>query len=113
MTPRASTPVYGALVAMLCAALMALGLVDADGANAAAVSAGAAVVGSGGPVDAETMVLHPPLGTPNIGAFEQLTFTFSDLPGLYTQSYAAGQHEFTGNGYHGSWTGTMTVQVGP
>jgi hypothetical protein len=69
--------------------------------------------GYGGPVDAETMVLHPPLGTPNIGAFEQLTFTFSDLPGVYTQSYAAGQHEFTGNGYHGSWTGTMTVQVGP
>ena len=69
--------------------------------------------GYGGPVDAETMVLHPPLGTPNIGTFEQLTFTFSDLPGLYTQSYAAGQHEFTGNGYHGSWTGTMTVQVGP
>jgi hypothetical protein len=69
--------------------------------------------GYGGPVDAETMVLHPPLGTPNIGAFEQLTFTFSDLPGLYSQSYAAGQHEFTGNGYHGSWTGTMTVQVGP
>jgi hypothetical protein len=69
--------------------------------------------GYGGPVDAETMVLHPPLGTPNIGAFEQLTFTFSDLPGVYTQSYAAGQHEFTGNGYHGSWTGAMTVQVGP
>jgi hypothetical protein len=69
--------------------------------------------GYGGPVDAETLVLHPPSGTANIGAFEELTFTFSDLPGLYTKSYAAGEHEFTGNGYHGSWTGTMTVQVGP
>jgi hypothetical protein len=24
-----------------------------------------------------------------------------------------GQHEFTGNGYHGSWTGMISVQVGP
>src|SRR5258708_32655061 len=47
MTPRASTPVLSALVAVFCAVPMTLGLVDADGANAATVSAGAAVVGGG------------------------------------------------------------------
>ncbi len=63
------------------------------------------------PIDAETEVLHPPAGF-NTGAFEQFQFTFSDRPGTYTHTYGVGEHEFTGGGYHGSWKGTMTVQVG-
>jgi hypothetical protein len=63
------------------------------------------------PADAETNVLHPPVGF-NIGAYEQFRFMFSDRPGTYSENYRAGQHEFTGGGYHGSWTGTMTVEVG-
>ena len=61
--------------------------------------------------DAEGDVLHPPAGF-NIGAYEQLQFTFSDLPGSYSHTYGVGEHEFDGGGYHGSWTGKMTVDVG-
>jgi hypothetical protein len=69
--------------------------------------------GYGGPLDADTLVLHPPLGSGNTSALEQFSFIFSDQPGLYTRGYAAGEHEFSGSGCHGSWVGTMTVQVGP
>jgi hypothetical protein len=67
--------------------------------------------GISAPVDAETEVLHPPVGF-DTSAYEQFRFTFSDLPGSYHQTYGVGEHEFTGGGYHGSWTGTMTVHVG-
>jgi hypothetical protein len=55
--------------------------------------------GISGPIDAETDVLHPPVGF-NTSAYEQFQFTFSDLPGTYHQTYGVGEHEFTGGGYH-------------
>lgn len=75
------------------------------------IGASGSCPGYSGSTDAETQVLHPPAGF-NTANFEQFDFHFRDLPGTYKHTYTTGEHEFAGGGYHGSWSGTMTVVVG-